>query len=153
MALGTQLLEQLKANADGQIVNLPIFDKSLFAGEGDRSDKTTDVRLPLDVVIFEGWCLGFYPIDEATLSKKYEEQADSESEKHFFREHSLDSLREVNEFLRQYVYWYKHIDAFVLLKPDHLHNVFAWRLQAEHAMKASGKTGMTDEQVHTFVAR
>jgi len=31
--------------------------------------------------------------------------------------------------------------------------VFAWRLQAEHRMRDSGKTGMTDEQVADFVSR
>jgi D-glycerate 3-kinase len=31
--------------------------------------------------------------------------------------------------------------------------VFGWRLQAEQAMRAAGKPGMTDEQIADFVSR
>jgi D-glycerate 3-kinase len=152
MALGTQLLTDLRANDRGRKVKIPIFDKSMFSGEGDRSKETTEVVLPLDVVIFEGWCLGFYPLEEDSITQRYNTEKNAKS-KPYFLDHSLASLLQINSLLRQYLSWYRHIDAFVLLQPIDLHNVFAWRLQAEHAMKATGKTGMTDEQVHTFVAR
>ncbi|KAG8708362.1 hypothetical protein FRC09_001291 [Ceratobasidium sp. 395] len=42
----------------------------------------------------------------------------------------------------------------VVIVPENLHYVFEWRLQQEHAMKLkNGGRGMTDEQVHNFVAR
>ena len=37
------------------------YDKSAFSGQGDRADPSTwpHVEAPVDVVLFEGWMLGF----------------------------------------------------------------------------------------------
>jgi D-glycerate 3-kinase len=45
----------------GKEILIPRFDKSLFNGKGDRleKDKWTNVNYPLDILILEGWCLGF----------------------------------------------------------------------------------------------
>jgi D-glycerate 3-kinase len=79
---GGQLLSQLQSQS-GRI-ELPRFDKSLFNGEGDRlpmgRDDATFVQTPVDVVILEGWCVGFHSISEEDLHRKWagvwqEEQA------------------------------------------------------------------------------
>lgn len=69
LELGTQLFSSLKTINDilepnepsGQHpeVQLPVYDKSLHSGKGDRSSETVPVHAPLDVLIFEGWCVGF----------------------------------------------------------------------------------------------
>jgi D-glycerate 3-kinase len=44
------------------------YDKSAFAGRGDRADPSTwpVVSGPVELVFFEGWMLGFKPVgDEA----------------------------------------------------------------------------------------
>ncbi|KAF8332869.1 uncharacterized protein EI90DRAFT_716264, partial [Cantharellus anzutake] len=41
-------------------VETPVFDKSLFDGYGDRSSSKLTVAAPLDVVLLEGWCMGFH---------------------------------------------------------------------------------------------
>lgn len=158
MQLGTKILSQLKESKDGTTVRLPIFDKSKFNGEGDRIEETVDVVTPIDVVIFEGWCMGFYPIPADALEELYQaakvgRATGSGGKAPFFTQHSLESLQQVNTILAGYLDWYRLIDAFVILRPQNLFNVFTWRLQAEHAMKAKGKSGMTDDQVHDFVAR
>lgn len=152
MPLGSTLLTEIIEKPSGSIVHLPIFDKSQFSGEGDRSNQTIEVKTPLDVVLFEGWCLGFYPLEDSELEKKYEE-AKQLQDKPYFLSYTLENLKEINNFLKGYLDWYKNIEAFVQLQPDNLHNVFDWRLQAEHAMKAQGKHGMTDEEVKSFVTR
>jgi D-glycerate 3-kinase len=40
------------------------YDKSAFQGKGDRADESTwpSVEGPLDLVLFEGWMLGFKPV-------------------------------------------------------------------------------------------
>lgn len=162
MPLGSSLLTQLKTAAPGSEVRLPVYDKSMHNGQGDRSTDTVTVTMPVDVVIFEGWCLGFYPLEDAELAKRHNEARSAAAHSAegggalsatFCSQHPLESLREINESLGGFLEWYQHIDAFVQLRPDNLHNVFAWRLQAEHAMKSKGKPGMADEQVHAFVAR
>lgn len=158
MPLGTKILSQLKDSKDGTTIRLPIFDKSKFEGEGDRLDETVNVVTPIDVVIFEGWCMGFYPIPTDALEELYQAAKNgraiaSGGKAPFFTKHSLESLQQINTIMAKYLDWYRLIDAFVILRPQSLFDVFAWRLQAEHAMKSKGKPGMTDDQVHDFVAR
>ena len=45
-------------------MSVPRYDKSAFAGTGDRADESSwpNVTGPLDVVLFEGWMLGFNAI-------------------------------------------------------------------------------------------
>ena len=59
-------------------------------------------------------------------------------------------LVSINEELRGYeAAWDAHVDAWLVVKVGTPEWVHRWRLQAEHAMRDSGKPGMTDEQVNT----
>lgn len=173
--LGTSLLRSLArindqadnsgsegaSKGDGSsVVHLPCFDKSLHAGQGDRAPSTTSVCAPLDVVIVEGWCMGFVAHNPAELSRRYHQllstssASSSSPQPSYTARHPLESLLEINERLRGYAEaWYGDIDAFVQLRPVRLDDVFAWRLEAERAMRAQGKGAMSDDEVHDFVAR
>jgi D-glycerate 3-kinase len=43
------------------------YDKSAYSGQGDRADPSTwpAAAAPVDVVLFEGWMLGFAPVADA----------------------------------------------------------------------------------------
>lgn len=72
--LAESVLNRLsQINDEYGVLELPSFDKSLFGGAGDRSPpgKGTLVKSPVDVVILEGWCLGFYPLDKWVLEERY----------------------------------------------------------------------------------
>ena len=57
-------------------------------------------------------------------------------------------LVSINQKLRDYeAAWDAHVDAWLVVKVGSPEWVYRWRLQAEHAMHASGKPGMSDEQV------
>lgn len=150
-------------------VHLPIFDKSAHGGYGDRSTRTVDVCAPLDVVLFEGWSLGFAPIGAEAVTQRWKEAraqaalsldnaqalspappsdpASAPRDLPCFATHPLSSLLTLDANLTRYVNeWYDYLDAFVQLEPVELENVFRWRLQAEWAMKeANGGRGMDDE--------
>lgn len=188
LPLGQKILGELKAINDGgeqRTVEIPIFDKSLHDGKGDRSSETIRVSTPprLDVLLFEGWCLGFEAFeDESELRKVYEEAqlqvngavgaTAEEGPQLYFLSHPLEDLLAINAQLRKLSQaLYPYLDAFIQLVPSSsssassptsssssstrdLTQVFNWRTQAEQAMKASnGGRGMTDEQVVDFVAR
>ena len=54
----------------------------------------------------------------------------------------------INRRLQTYVeQWDVFVDAWLIIKVSNPAFVFTWRQQAESAMKAAGKTGMSDEQV------
>lgn len=53
---------------------IPYFDKSLKHGAGDRASPSEfkKVRGPIDLVIVEGWMLGFKPVDnESEVLKEF----------------------------------------------------------------------------------
>ncbi|KAI0776290.1 P-loop containing nucleoside triphosphate hydrolase protein [Trametes elegans] len=160
--LGTEVLNKLKrindAGAPERGVELPSFDKSLFDGEGDRAPRGTVVRPPVDVVLFEGWCVGFYPIPVEEVERRYSQPieglGDDFLQRNGFRVHDV---LDVNERLKSYVSWWNLFDAFIQIKPPQAHPytyIYKWRLQQEHNMKArNGGKGMSDEQVERFVDR
>ncbi|KAJ9113759.1 hypothetical protein QFC20_001785 [Naganishia adeliensis] len=162
VALGRKLLQDLKTingREEGTVL-LPIFDKSLFGGEGDRSKVTVTVQAPLDVVLFEGWSVGFSPLDEQELVARYlkAEQARQESpetDAPAFLNHSLDNVKTVNELLRRTAsQLWSFFTVFIQLEVASLSQIYFWRLEQEHAMMAqNGGIGMTDEQVKVFVDR
>lgn len=71
--LGRKTLEGLLLLGKGTSSELkvPRYDKSAYDGKGDRADEASwpVIKGPLDVVLFEGWMLGFTPISEEAASK------------------------------------------------------------------------------------
>ncbi|CCL99232.1 uncharacterized protein FIBRA_01247 [Fibroporia radiculosa] len=159
VSLGTEILRKLKdINNSSEEVLLPQFDKSLYDGEGDRVAEGTPVRRHLDIVIMEGWCMGFYPISAEEIDRRWENPVDGLGE-HFFQARGFrkDDVKDVNERLRGYLAWWDSFDAFIQVKPEDAHpyvHIYEWRRQQEHHMKAlNGGRGMTDSQVEAFVDR
>lgn len=118
--LGSDILRKLKRINDfgpGEEVVLPGFDKSLHGGEGDRVPEGTVVRAPLDVVIFEGWCTGFYPVSAEELDRRWAAPvpdlgADFFQAKGFRKEDVID----VNTRLKDYVEWWEQFDTFIQVR-------------------------------------
>jgi D-glycerate 3-kinase len=136
--LGTQTLKTLKDTNVTTEIALPRYDKSAHQGKGDRADPSTwpTVQGPVDVVLFEGWMLGFTPVRDRDAA-------------------AVDpDLRVVNRFLKEYKNaWDRFVDSWLVIKvanPEYSHK---WRLQAEKRMRAAGKPAMTDEEVEAFVDR
>lgn len=139
MGLGTDTLQALKAaTRPGSSVPIPRYDKSAYSGKGDRADAASwpQAQGPVDVVLFEGWMLGFAPVSDAAAAA-----ADP-------------NLVPVNAALRSYkAAWDSFVDSWLVVKVAQPDYAYRWRLQAEQAMRASGKPAMTDEQVAAFVDR
>ncbi|KDQ55219.1 hypothetical protein JAAARDRAFT_37747 [Jaapia argillacea MUCL 33604] len=165
VALGTKLLNDFKKINDptsgNTSVTVPIFDKSLFGGEGDRLPSGTIVSPPLDVVILEGWCMGFCPNTPEEIERRWKDEGSAKGlQKSVFDLRSyvrLEDALDVNERLRSYVGWWELLDVFIQIKPvdsSPYSFIYKWRLEQEHYMKSlNGGKGMTDSQVKSFVDR
>ncbi len=121
--LGTAVLNNLKHinDSDGVegLVDLPSFDKSLFDGEGDRAVSGAVVRPPVDVVLFEGWCVGFYPIPHEEVERRFAAPVTGIGEAFFEkRGYRVEDVLEVNERLKSYVSWWDLFDAFIQVCPS-----------------------------------
>ncbi|EIN06685.1 P-loop containing nucleoside triphosphate hydrolase protein [Punctularia strigosozonata HHB-11173 SS5] len=160
VTLGTKILHELRdINLPGaKPVVLPIFDKSLHGGEGDRLAEGAIVHPPLDVVILEGWFIGFCPITDEEILKRYNLPVTGLAENFLAsRSYRIEHIRDINERLRPYVAWWSLLDIFIQISPlpstPYTH-IYKWRLQQEHAMKSrNGGKGMSDEQIEAFVDR
>lgn len=141
---------------------IPSFDKSLFNGEGGRAplEKWNRVHAgtAIDIVVFEGWCVGFSPLDESDIRRKWSEGSQDKSTAKFptetLKEHSIEHLVRVNKNLREYCDLFmgpRHFNFLVHLDTDDLVNVYEWRIQQEHALLAKTGSGMTDLEVVKFV--
>jgi len=137
-ALGVATLDalgRLGPNASGESVRVPVYDKSAHEGRGDRAPESQwrVVSAPLDLVIVEGWMLGFTPVAESTLTDPM--------------------LVAPNRALAEYEAWHSRLQAFISLHAVDPMSVVDWRIGAEEDMKARGKPGMTREQASDFIQR
>ena len=136
IALGVRTLEALRSQGGGAgATHVPVYDKSAHGGRGDRLPESAwrRVEAPLDVVVVEGWMLGFTPVDPSTLEDQ--------------------QLREPNQALAAYHAWYDLIDRWVVFRADDPTCVIDWRVEAEERMKASGKPGLSRADIEDYIRR
>jgi D-glycerate 3-kinase len=138
LELGTATLDALMAINDpmSSEVTMPRYDKLANDGWGDRrpEEQWERVRAPLDVILLEGWMLGFEPIDDARAAK------------------INPDLVKVNNHLKGYksaLWGANRVNWWIIFKVANPKWVYAWRHEAER--KAGG--GLSDAQVKDFVDR
>lgn len=156
-----QALRHWEGNNADDGVDIPVFDKSRFNGEGDRAPRDTWPRCTSkpDVIVFEGWCVGFCSLSHSDLQAKHQAAKASPSDDNpdcivTLPDHDLTHVQEVNRYLAQYNETFmgpQHFDFFVHLDTEDLRNVYRWRLQQEHAMWKVKGAGMSDDGVRAFV--
>lgn len=94
-------------------IKVPSYDKSAFSGAGDRlpvSDWETcnrEGQPPVEVVIFEGWCVGFRALSDDQVEQKWKAavqlyEAQGEAYEGRLGRLQLDSVTFVNNKLREY---------------------------------------------------
>jgi D-glycerate 3-kinase len=76
LALGSATLGALRGANSGNgaaAVSVPRYDKSQNGGRGDRAEPAAwpAVQGPLDIVLFEGWMLGFRPVPDADAQQVF----------------------------------------------------------------------------------
>ncbi|KDO26005.1 hypothetical protein SPRG_08658 [Saprolegnia parasitica CBS 223.65] len=125
------IIAQAKQGAD---VVVPRYDKSAFEGRGDRApqDAWQHHAGPLDVLVIEGWCLGF---EASSLALSH------------------PHLTPINEALKEFDRIYAELTAMLVIQVPDAHCVYTWREEAEADMRAQGKPAMTSAQVADFVDR
>lgn len=142
VALGCRVLDTLRAGAD---VALPRFDK--LADDRMKDAAWTRVQGRVDLVLFEGWCMGATPEQNAELATpvnalEREEDADGR-----WRRYCNEALR------RDYPALWARLDALWFLQPPGFEIVRTWRWQQEEAMVARDRArgGMDRAQLDRFI--
>jgi D-glycerate 3-kinase len=148
MVLAAELFTALKASSPTKV---PQYDKSAYGGQGDRvpASQWQSINGPsqpkTQVVIFEGWCVGFRSLPDEQVEAK--QKAASAT----LHNHQLGHLLFVNEKLRGYDIVTSCFDAFIHIDAEETGFVYEWRLQQEAALRREKGSGMSDEMVREFV--
>lgn len=140
----SKCINALISGEDSKVI-LPQYDKSKFNGEGDRCVKGKEVTLPLDIVVLEGWFLGFSPIlERQEISTNPHLQSSAE-------------MVQVNAnlfFYKDMLWNNPEIKSLgIVFAADDIHDVYKWRLEQEQALRKTTGEGMTDEEVKKFIDR
>ena len=138
-------IKTLHALSEPGRVKLPRFDKA----NDDRSPETCwdVVEAPVDVILFEGWCVGARPERSAALSKPINSLEASEDAEGRWRKYVNDELA------GEYQTLFALIDFLVLLAAPDFDVVLKWRTQQERElrMQRQGSAVMDDLALARFV--
>jgi D-glycerate 3-kinase len=134
VALGARSIDALVSSGAEADVVVPVYDKSAHAGRGDRAPESRwrRVRGPFDLVIVEGWMLGFTPAEEATLAP---------------------AVAVPNRYLAGYDEWNTRLDACVQLTVKSPATIVEWRVESERARRAAGETALSDQEAADYIQR
>lgn len=140
-ALAGAVLDQLRS--PGRVA-LPSFDKA--ADERRPRAAWRTVATPVDVVIFEGWCLGARAQGAAALAQPVNALEAEEDPRGIWRGYVNAQLDGPYQAL------FERLTELILLAAPSFEVVLGWRLEQEHKLIAREGRGMSDDEVARFVA-
>ena len=122
------------------ILNVPIYDKSLRSGLGDRSRWRTETP---DLVILEGWFLGIKPYSEGNHNKNDLDSCLSKNEINFRRkiQTNLISYQKIWDLLEKI--WH--------VKPEYFEYMKDWKCEQEEEMFKIKGSSLRDQKLIDFL--
>ncbi len=139
--LAIKNLTDLKTMTDGMDVSMPIYDKGVEGGDGDRVDFKT-INKKCDFIFYDGWMLGARRIEDESIFESGLPALDSP-------EH-IQFAKDINKKLDEYTPLWDLIDFMNILYVPNYQISLEWRDQAEDVLRAKGE-GMSHEQIKEFV--
>ncbi|RKF21259.1 kinase [Altericroceibacterium spongiae] len=142
VALGTAVLKGLLA---GKSVTLPRFDKSM----DDRAEKGVPVSGPVDVVLFEGWCVGARPMPDISLAEPINRLEAEEDPDSIWR-HKINE-----ELTGEYARLFRMIDLLIMFRVPDFEHVRANRRRQEEKLAERSPDGtaiMGEEELLRFIS-
>lgn len=143
--LGLNLLENIKHKTKTTLV-CPVFDKS----KDDVLPENQWKIIPdtIDIVLFEGWCVGALPQPEDALKMPIN-QLESTKDKDACWRHYVNQ-----QLMHQYQALFSQIDYLIMLKVPDFESVYKWRKRQEDKLRETSRNNkcvMSDEEIENFV--
>ncbi len=139
--LAVKNLTDLKTMQNGMEVSVPIYDKGLFDGDGDRAGFRT-INTKCDFIFYDGWMLGAKKVEDESVFDSGLPALDTP-------EH-IQFAKDINKKLDEYLPIWNLIDFMNVLYVPNYQISLTWRDQAENVLRAKGE-GMTHEQIKEFI--
>ena len=133
IGLGLEVLEGLQQGAPTRV---PSFDKAV--DDRRAPDAWAVMADPVDVIVFEGWCVGARPQSPEELVQPVNDLERERDPDATWRRHSNQVLA------GDYQRLFGRIDLQILMLPPNFDVVLAWRLQQERELRARTGLGQTD---------
>jgi len=145
--LGLAVIRSLKRLEQGQGVLVPRFDKS--TDERFPESEWARVSDPIDLIIFEGWCVGSEPVTDDELLVAINDLEASEDPSGAWRSYVNRQLKEI------YPPLFELLDALVFMSVPDFDCVLRWRTEQEEKLAAGTSTResgvMTNAQIERFI--
>lgn len=141
MALGCGVLDSVARPGP---TALPSFDKA--RDERRAIPEWREVRGPIDVVVFEGWCVGALPQSDEDLAPPINALEADEDPDRAWRAYVNRQLAGPYQAL------FGRLDLLALLAAPGFEVVQAWRTEQERKLRARTGGGMSDVEIGRFVA-
>lgn len=120
--LGKSLFQSLASRKTN--IKVPSYDKSAFNGAGDQRPESewptvnAEGEPAVEIIIFEGWCVGFRALNDADVEKKWKAaKEDFERNGNVYKgqlgKQELQSVSFINEKLKDYDVLTDRFGAFV----------------------------------------
>jgi D-glycerate 3-kinase len=138
--LGAEVLASLGAARETLV---PSFDKA--ADDRRPRDRWTRVGGPVDVIVFEGWCVGARPQPPDALAAPVNALERTRDPDGAWRRYANDALAGPYRAL------FDGVGFQALLLAPGFDVVLGWRQQQEHALIARGGAGQTDAELAVFI--
>ena len=138
-------LETFDALRRGHTPPLPRFDK--LGDDRLAPERWTRPSAPLDLLVFEGWCLGVPAEAEDAMREPLNPLEREEDPDGRWRRGCNTALA------RDYPPLWAQVDVLWFLQPPGFETVHAWRGEQERALQAAhpGHTGMDDAALGRFI--
>jgi len=127
--LGNKILTELVNPDSFMNIQIPVFNKA----QDDLVDKEhwQCVERPVDIILFEGWCVGIKPQHKNELEPAINELEKKEDPDGIWRKHVNRQLSESYQSL------FSYINYLIMLKVPDMDSVFEWRSLQEEKLAAS----------------
>jgi len=122
------------------ILNVPVYDKSLRSGLGDRSRWKTESP---DLIILEGWFLGIYPYSESNQNKNQLDYCLSKKE--------IIYRKKIQTNLLSYLKIWNLLDKIWHIKPESFEFMKDWKCEQEEEMFKKKGSALRDQKLIDFL--
>jgi D-glycerate 3-kinase len=140
--LGLSVIRSLKRLEQGQSVLVPRFDKS--TDDRFAESEWTEVNDPVDLIIFEGWCVGSESISDEELLTAINDLETSEDPDRTWRRYVNLQLKEIYPSL------FEMLDALVFMSAPDFDCVLRWRTEQEEKLAAGASARETRVMTHVM---
>lgn len=141
VALGKAVLAAVRAGQSG--IRLPRFDKA--ADDRAAPAEWPVIAAPIDVLLFEGWCMGAAPQAPAELAAPINRLEADEDPDGAWRSHVNAALAGPYRAL------FAQPDMMIMLAAPGFEAVLGWRQLQETKLRARTGGGMSDRELARFV--